>query len=243
MSGVFLQRISPHEYGLRGRCRSYNYRRPTLSQSAGFRRSREAPMPQAGKPEVLIVGKIPADLRQALAAQFELVEGWSLREQSRKQKRGYRIAITTGMDGFDAALDGSAPGSRADRIAGRRSRTHRLRRRRSARHRRSPARPTSSPRMSPISPSASSTPSRDASPKPIVSCAPGAGDRNASRRRRACTARTPAIVGMGRIGTAIARRAAGIGMDRRLSRPAQEAGPALYVSLRTSARWRRRRIS
>ena len=60
-------------------------------------------MPAAGKPEVLIVGKVPADLRQALAAQFELVEGWSLREQP-QQKPGQRIAITTGMDGFDAAL-------------------------------------------------------------------------------------------------------------------------------------------
>ena len=60
-------------------------------------------MPQAGKSEVLIVGKIPADLRQALAAQFELVEGWSLREQP-QEKRGYRIAVTTGMDGFDSTL-------------------------------------------------------------------------------------------------------------------------------------------
>jgi lactate dehydrogenase-like 2-hydroxyacid dehydrogenase len=60
-------------------------------------------MPQGGKPEVLVVGKIPADLRQALAAQFELVEGWSLREAP-QQKPGQRIAITTGMDGFDAAL-------------------------------------------------------------------------------------------------------------------------------------------
>ena len=60
-------------------------------------------MPPAGKPEVVIVGKIPADLRQALAAQFELVEGWSLREQS-EAKPGYRIAVTTGMDGFDAVL-------------------------------------------------------------------------------------------------------------------------------------------
>lgn len=60
-------------------------------------------MPPAGKPDVLIVGKIPADLRQALAAHFELIEGWSLREE-REQKRGHRIAITTGMDGFDAAL-------------------------------------------------------------------------------------------------------------------------------------------
>ena len=60
-------------------------------------------MPQGGKPEVLIVGKIPADLRQALAAQFELVEGWSLREQP-QAKPGHRIAITTGMDGFNSAL-------------------------------------------------------------------------------------------------------------------------------------------
>ena len=60
-------------------------------------------MPPAGKPEVLIVGKLPADLRQALAAQFELVEGWSLREGPQEQ-RGHRIAITTGMDGFDATL-------------------------------------------------------------------------------------------------------------------------------------------
>ena len=44
-------------------------------------------MPPAGKPEVLIVGKIPADLRQALAAQFELVEGWSLREQPQAEAR------------------------------------------------------------------------------------------------------------------------------------------------------------
>src|SRR5262245_55583031 len=60
-------------------------------------------MPPTGKPEVLIVGKIPADLRQSLAAQFALVEGWSLREQT-QQKPGYQIAVTTGMDGFDAAL-------------------------------------------------------------------------------------------------------------------------------------------
>jgi lactate dehydrogenase-like 2-hydroxyacid dehydrogenase len=60
-------------------------------------------MPPAGKPEVLIVGKLPADLRQALAEQFALVEGWSLREQP-QQKPGHRIAVTTGMDGFDAAL-------------------------------------------------------------------------------------------------------------------------------------------
>jgi lactate dehydrogenase-like 2-hydroxyacid dehydrogenase len=60
-------------------------------------------MPPTGKPEVVVVGKIPADLRQALAARFELVEGWSLREQS-EAKPGYRIAVTTGMDGFDSVL-------------------------------------------------------------------------------------------------------------------------------------------
>ena len=91
-------------------------------------------MPPAGKPEVLIVGKIPADLRQALAAQFELVEGWSLREQS-EEKRGYRIAVTTGMDGFNSALMDRLPGPRADRVAGRRSRTHRPDRRRRPQHR------------------------------------------------------------------------------------------------------------
>jgi hydroxypyruvate reductase len=60
-------------------------------------------MPTAGKPEVLIVGKIPADLHDALAAQFILIEGWSLRE-AQQEKRGYAIAVTTGMDGFDAVL-------------------------------------------------------------------------------------------------------------------------------------------
>jgi lactate dehydrogenase-like 2-hydroxyacid dehydrogenase len=61
------------------------------------------PMPNVGKPGILVVGKIPADLRTALDAQFALVEGWSLRQEA-TEKRGFQVAVTTGMDGFDAAL-------------------------------------------------------------------------------------------------------------------------------------------
>jgi hydroxypyruvate reductase len=64
-----------------------------------------------GKPEILIVGKIPADLRDALAAQFTLVDGLSLRELEQKRP-GYTIAVTTGMDGFDAALMEQLPNLR-----------------------------------------------------------------------------------------------------------------------------------
>jgi hydroxypyruvate reductase len=178
-------------------------------------------MPQGGKPEVLIVGKIPADLRQALAAQFELVEGWSLREQPQR-KPGQRIAITTGMDGFDAALMDRLPDlaliasqgvglERIDRAA--------------ARSRNIAITHTPNILTEDVADFAIGllygVARRIAEADRFVRAGRWGPERIAPST--SLHGKTAAIVGMGRIGSAIARRAAGIGMNVSYHGPRKKA--------------------
>ena len=177
-------------------------------------------MPPAGKPEVVIVGKIPADLRQALAAQFELVEGWSLREQS-EAKRGYRIAVTTGMDGFNSVLMDRLPdlGLIASQGVGLERIDLTAAAARNIAVTRTPNILTEDVADFAIG-LLYAIARRIAEADRFVRAGRWGPERIAPST--SLHRKTAGIVGMGRIGTAIARRAAGIGMDVAYHGPRQK---------------------
>jgi len=186
-------------------------------------------MPPAGKPEVVIVGKIPADLRQALAAQFELVEGWSLREQS-ETKPGYRIAVTTGMDGFDSALMDRLPDLRL--IASQGVGLERIDLTAAAARNIAITR-TPNILTEDVADFAIgllyAVARRIAEADRFVRAGRWGPERIAPSS--SLHGKTAAIVGMGRIGMAIARRAAGIGMSVAYHGPRKKADlPYTYVA-------------
>ena len=186
-------------------------------------------MPPAGKPEVVIVGKIPADLRQALAAQFELVEGWSLREQS-EAKRSYRIAVTTGMDGFDSVLMDRLPDLRL--IASQGVGLERINVTAAAARNIAVTR-TPNILTEDVADFAIgllyAVARRIAEADRFVRAGRWGPERIAPST--SLHGKTAGIVGMGRIGTAIARRAAGIGMNVAYHGPRQKPDlPYSYVA-------------
>lgn len=186
-------------------------------------------MPPAGKPGVVIVGKIPADLRQALAAQFELVEGWSLREQS-EAKRGYRIAVTTGMDGFDSVLMDRLPDLRL--IASQGVGLERIDVTAAAARNIAVTR-TPNILTEDVADFAIgllyAVARRIAEADRFVRAGRWGPERIAPST--SLHGKTAGIVGMGRIGTAIARRAAGIGMNVAYHGPRQKPDlPYSYVA-------------